>query len=160
MFPRRVTHKSLLHPSKILVWIFHKPCLCFLLMSCLNTRRPIPSTKYNSVYLLDITRGWMEQRCLAKGRRRSERSPSLQGPDINQTNYGATTISNPWRGNEMIRGRSQLNTERVNENINYLMIYWESGALLPPQPPTAESICFNWVIIRLLHLAESLDLSG
>lgn len=65
---------------------------------------------------------------------RNERSPSLQGPDINQTNYGATTVSNPWRGNEMIGGRSQLNAERVNENINYLMIYWECG--VPTPTPT------------------------
>lgn len=43
----------------------------------------------------------------------TERSPSLQRPDINQTNYGATTVSNPCRENEMIRGRSQLNTEQV-----------------------------------------------
>ncbi len=38
----------------------------------------------------------------------------------------------------MIRGRSQLNTERVNENINYLMMYWELGApphLSPSQTP-------------------------
>lgn len=67
---------------------------------------------------------------------RNERSPSLQGPDINQTNYGATTVSNPWRGNEMIRGRSQLNTERVNENINYLMMYWESGGPPPHLSPS------------------------
>lgn len=86
-------------------------------------------------YLSDIRRVKEEQR---RGARQSEeemneRSPSLQEPDINQTNYGATTVSNPRRGNEMIRGRSQLNTERVNENINYLMIYWESG--VPPHPP-------------------------
>ncbi len=53
-----------------------------------------------------------------------------RGQDINQTNYGATTVSNPWRGNEMIGGRLKHNQEPVNENINYLMIYWESG--LPP----------------------------
>lgn len=42
---------------------------------------------------------------------RNKPSPSLQGLDINQTNYGATAVLNPSRGNEMIRGRSQLNTE-------------------------------------------------
>lgn len=74
---------------------------------------------------------------LGRERGRNEHSPSLQGLDINQTNYGATTVSNPWRGNEMIRARSQLNTERVNENINYLMIYGESGAPTPTPQPTA-----------------------
>lgn len=64
----------------------------------------------------------------------NEASPSLQGPDINHINYGAATVSNPWRGNEKIRGRSQLNTEQVNEIINYLIIYWESGG--PTTAPT------------------------
>lgn len=108
----------------------------------------------------------------AAARRRRERGKGASAllhynkSDINQTNYVAATVSNPWRGNEMIRGRSQLNRERVNENINYLMIYWGSGGPHPPpislplRPPTTESVCFNWVIIRLLHLAESLDLSG
>lgn len=76
----------------------------------------------------------MEQQHSAKGRGWSERSPSLQEADINQTNYGVTTVSNPWRENEMIRGRSQLNRERVNENINYLMIYRERPT--PHQSPS------------------------
>lgn len=171
MFPHRVTHQPLLHPSKTVVWIFHKLCLCFLFMSRLNTQRPIPFTEHCPAYLSDIRSSGARQEEVG----RNECSPSLQGPDINQTNYGATTVSNPWRGNEMIGGRSQLNTERVNENINYLMIYWESGVPpFPPPPPylhlphislalrapTTESICFNWVIIRLLHLAESFDLNG
>lgn len=134
MFPRRVAHKPRLHPSKILVWIFHKPCVCFLFMSGLNSQRPILPMECSSEYLLDISRVWAQLQRSAQLRGRSERSPSLQGPDINQTNYCATTGSNPWRGNEMFRGRSQLNTEGVNENINYLMIYWVSGAPLPLQP--------------------------
>lgn len=44
-----------------------------------------------------------------------ESSPSFQGLDINQINYGAATVSQPWRGNEMIRGND---AERVNEIIN------------------------------------------
>ena len=82
---------------------------------------------------------------VAENRRELSSPPSLPGLEINQTNYGATKVLNPWRGNEMITARSQLNTERVNENINYLMIYWESGAPHPPtlKTLTMESICFN-----------------
>lgn len=133
-----ISHVSLLcytqarpQSSKIPVWIFHKPCLCVLFMSCLNTQRPIASMS-SLAYLLDIRRVQAElQQKEEEGRGRNERSPSLQEPDINQTNYGATTVSNPWRGNETIRVRSQLNREGVNENINYLMIYWGSGAPHP-----------------------------
>lgn len=67
----------------------------------------------------------------------NESSPSLQAAVINQINYGAATLWNPQRGNEVIRRRSQLNTQWVNEIINYLMIY--SGFMLtaPLQaPPT------------------------
>lgn len=80
-----------------------------------------------------------------------ESSPSLQGPYINQINYGAATVSQPWRGNEMIRGND---AERVNEIINCLVIYWKSvaQARAPPNTsthfssqtsPTTASICFN-----------------
>lgn len=97
-----------------------------------------------------------------------ESSPSLQEPYINQINYGAATVSQLWRGNEMIRGND---AERVNEIINYLVIYWESvaRARAPPNTsthfssqtsPTTVRICFNWVIIRLLRLAESLGFYG
>lgn len=97
-----------------------------------------------------------------------ESSPSLQGTYINQINYGAATVSQPWRGNEMIRGNE---AEQVNEIINCLVIYWKSvaRARAPPNTsthfssqtsPTTASICFNWVIIRLLHLAESLGSYG
>lgn len=164
MFPQRVTHKPLLHPTKIQVWIFHKPCLCFLFMSCLNTQRHIPSMENSLMYLLGIRRAEQQSSTLQNEEERAEAASSLQGLDINQTNYGATAVLKPRRGNEMIRGRSQLNTEWVNEYINYLMIYWECGAPptpdTPPTTTTTESICFNWVIIRMLHLADSLDLSG
>ena len=73
---------------------------------------------------MDIRRECERSSCAREKEEESnERAPSSQGPDINQINYGATTVSNPWRGNEMIRGRSQLNAERVNEIINYQMIY-------------------------------------
>ena len=76
----------------------------------------------NLANLLDVRGVRVEQQHSAERRGRSERSPSLQEAGINQTNYGAAIVLNPWRGNEMIRGRSQLNREQVNENINYLMI--------------------------------------
>lgn len=152
------TQQSLKDP----VWIFHKPCLCFLFMSCLNTLRPIAS-RLNQVNLLDVRRVREQRQHTAARRGRRECSSSLQKAHINQTNYRATTVLNPWKGNEMIRGRSLLNREWVNENINYLMIYWKRPTLSHSLPllkaPTAESICFNWVVIRLLHLAESLDYS-
>lgn len=104
----------------------------------------VPSVEHSPAYLSDI-RGARGERegcergapwLVKKKRGRTERSPSLRWQDINQTNYGAAAVSNPWRENEMIRGRLQLNTERVNENINYLMIYCNSGHLSPEPPPT------------------------
>lgn len=127
MCPRRVTQKPWLQLSNTVVWIFHKPRPCFLFMSCLNTPGLIPFTEPGPVYLSDITRARVAQRCSANGGGKERALSFITGPGINQTNYGAATVSNPWRGNEMIGGGSQLNTEWVNENINYLMIYWECG---------------------------------
>lgn len=74
-----------------------------------------------------------------------------RGLDINQINYVAATVSQLWRGNEMIRGND---AEQVNEIINYPVIYWESWARAHTQAntfthfssqtsPTAARICFN-----------------
>lgn len=140
--------------------IFNKPCFLTLLHT---SPYYIPQRSWCEFFInrvsvscswaASIHRGlfvpWRTARCvywaleelsssaLENEEERNEPSPSLQGLHINQTNYETATVLNPWRGNEMIRGRSQLNTERVNENINYLMIYWESGTpLSPPQSLT------------------------
>lgn len=124
---------------------------CLHFMSRLRRHRLSPVMGQSRAYLSDVGKSAGRAAAAAREKEREEVMRALLhygGQVINQVNYGATTVSNSRRGNEMIRGRSQLNTERVNEIINYLVIY--SGAAPPPphisrllKPPTTESVCFN-----------------
>lgn len=74
---------------------FPKPCLCLLFMCCLNAQRPLPVMERSPPYF-GLQRSASGAAVLGKRKRESnERTSSLQWPDINQINYGATTSIEP-----------------------------------------------------------------